>query len=271
MKIAIYGDSLADPQHYLYSYKVNSKLSRDSHLRTWAERLKQDGYTVDFYTGMSRHPLWVDEHYQATKDQYDKKIIRCYNWNKPNFTWKDYDKIVKEDFKDLYPNTSHLFSKLIDQSKDTVRAVQSWALNLQNPAHDARVFSLLIDSWLSDKDTLFITPALTDNKRWGIPSITPWTLPQLNLVQERKLWLEEIGCTTDQFNKVDTILQGKLWHKHINHIPIESHRSTYEHIANWIETGKHDQPIKIQSWDYYSVDCDVCKEFEKEMKCQQEG
>jgi len=267
MKIAIYGDSLADPKHYLYSYRYNSRLSRAAHQYTWAEKLKHDGHTVDFYTGMSRHPLWVDEQYQATKDQYDKRIIRSYNWNMPNFNWHNYDEIVSEELNDFAPGAAHIVSKKIDQNKKSVQAIHSWVSNELNPKHNARVFKLLIQDWISDKDTLFITPALIKNMEYKIPMITPWNVPEVSIVQERNSWLKEIGCTSEQFSKIDPLTQSMLWHKHINHIPIETHRSVYEHIANWIETGKQDKPIEIKAWDYYNVDCDVCKEMEREMKC----
>jgi len=266
MRIAIYGDSLADPNHYKYSLKLNDALSEDDNLRTWTQRLILDGHDVDFFTGMSRHPLWVDEQYQFTKQNYDKRIIRCYNWNKPIFTWTDYDEIVKEDFFDLVPNQAHLHSAKTDKKKETIKAVGYYYKHQFKPEYDARVFKLLIEDWTRDKNTLFISPALVQDRRFGIPSNTRWELnTKLNLVQERKQWLEDIGCTTEQFMNLDPI-DSQIWHKHINHIPIEAHYSVYEHVKHWIDTGDATKPIEIKAWDYYSKDCSLCKVMEEKMR-----
>lgn len=269
MKIAIYGDSFANPDHFKYSLKYNPKLTTADKDLLWYNRLLADGHEIDFYASNSRHVLWVDDIYNKTKDNYDKRIIRCFNWNMPLLNVPDYEEVLKRDFLDFAPNLRALKSKKIDKSKQSVQAVQTYYEYFCNTDYNARVFRLLINDWLQDPDTLFISPILLHDSRFKIPSPTPWVQPEQNILQERNEWMDAVSKRHNKEIKYkETDASIYIFHKHPNHVPIHIHENVYSHIKHWIETGDKNKPIEIDKWYYYEDGCKVCGMMEEELLCQ---
>ena len=288
MRIAVFGDSKVNEEQWDLTLKYNPSYTEQDKQKTWINKLRQDGHTVDVYSRMSCDNGWINKVWQKLyrqneaqgKDKYDRFIIRpapvdAIPYNVP-------DEKFNQWHSDLWNDLGPAFSNYKDTPHPSIYFKD---LYLQYTSQEQRIdmWKTYHFNWTYDKHAVLVIPSEQDRllirnnylfleSHWQTEILKPkmymieWKMKTGTMGKERQEYLKgfkerhpgkEWSPNNDHFRR--------LFHKHFNHNPPQAHDAVHKYIDEWLHTYKQSGVIECDSFGQYEWPCPILKQIEEEM------
>lgn len=283
MKIAVFGDSKVSEEQWDLTLKYNPNLTEKDKQHTWINRLRQDGHTVDVISRMSCDNSWINLKWQPMyrgEHNYDRFIIRPGAVSAAPYS-KVADDVYNHWHENVWQNLGVQFSESSDH--ESVQYFKLWNKFVSQETK-VDIWKTYLFNWTYDKHSVLALPSETDRQivrnnylflesHWQTEILKPkkylieWIMKTGSMAKERQDYLKgfkERNPDTE-FN-LTREHSAKLFHKHFNHAPEQSHDAIYTYVKNWLLY--HEQPgiIECDSFGQYEWPCPILEQIEEEMR-----
>lgn len=230
MKIAIFGDSFADPLSW------NKGLA-------WHELLANKGYHIDNYSQSGASQLWIWQQFEQQHLSYDRVIVIKTSCRR---LWLPHMPGTKQHFTGI-DDLENFKKKARLADNDSVKAIELYYRYIQNDSIDLAISQLILAQIKLLRPDALIIPALR--------------LPQDSYPGDRdnKAHLEDIYyLNLKQARKLATDDSRVVWgNRLICHMNRQNNQQLAQDIIEWTETGQFQlileryQAFEDKDLDYY--------------------